>query len=91
MVFLTLKNYNVLDLSPNTTYYFYYIVINLFGASSPSSVSIFATMPGIITIIMPAVNVLYNLFVVFCGDGVCDKNNRESCSSCSFDCGTCGN
>lgn len=33
--------------------------------------------------------VLHTIFVSVCGDGSCDKDQREDCSTCPKDCGKC--
>lgn len=33
--------------------------------------------------------VLHTIFVPVCGDGSCDKDQREDCSTCPKDCGKC--
>lgn len=80
------KNFQLSALTASTTYYFYYTLTNLFGTSPNSPVGSFVTAARMSIIFIWLVIIFIS---AFCGDGICDKVNGETCSSCFFDCGAC--
>lgn len=84
-IYVTAIRYNVLGLQPNTTYFFYFKLDNIFGSSPPSNVSSFSTFIGMRFIARQ----YWSFIVATCEDGVCDTTVDENCATCPFDCGLC--
>jgi hypothetical protein len=86
MMTLTLHKYIVGGLQAGTKYHFRVAATNLLGQSDWSTTSTIPTPKGMFSASLPSLFLSLTHFAESCGDGTCDIDTGETCSSCYLDC-----